>query len=162
MKEQMTEINQLIKKYRIEIDDLEKQLQKKKNKMSVLYEAMKLLEQERILQPTLSLSSADPSQSIIESLSDKYKNMSLNNSILDILSDKDAFLNGQEIFDELMKNGYTSGSSNIKRDVYISLYRLNKEGKVTMKISENRKKYLMPLAQKVIDLTDGVNKKDKD
>ena len=140
MTNQLTEINQLLKRYRAEIEGLETQLKGKKEKVNVLYEAMKILETEKILQPALSLSHADSSKSITESVSDNYKSMSLNKAILDILSTS-GYLDGGAIFNELMKNGFSSGSSNIKRDVFVALYRLNKEKKITMKVMDNRKKY---------------------
>lgn len=140
MADQLIEINQLLKRYRVEIEGLEKQLEEKKGKVNVLYEAMQILEKEKILQPTLSLSSADPSKSITESISEKYKNMSLNKAILNILSTS-GYLDGKTIFNELMKNGFSSASSNIKRDVFVALYRLNQENKIVLKIMDNRKKY---------------------
>lgn len=133
MANQLTDIHQLLRKYKVETEGLKKQLEEKTEKIHVLYEAMKILEKEKILQPSLSLSST-------ESISEKYKNMSLNKAISDILSNS-GYLDGTAIFNELMKNGFTSASSNIKRDVFVALYRLNKENKIVMKTIDNRKKY---------------------
>ncbi len=138
MNEQMNEINQLLKRYRLEIEILEKQLKAKKEKINTLYETIKILEEEKIIQPSLS-------QSASESISDKYKDISMNKAIIDLLSDSDKFLDGNEVFNELMKNGFVSASSNIKRDVFIALYRLDKKNMITSKKMENRKKYIVPL-----------------
>lgn len=143
MREQAADLNLLIKKYKSILENLERQINETKEKMNVAYGALKLLEQEKLLQPTKSLSDADTSGLITESLSEKYKGMGLNKAILDILLNSDKYLDGHDIYDELIKNGFTSSSSNIKRDVYIALYRLNKENKINSKKYGNRKKYNM-------------------
>ena len=143
MREQAADLNLLIKKYKSILENLERQINETKEKMNVAYGALKLLEQEKLLQPTKSLSDADTSGLITESLSEKYKGMGLNKAILDILLNSDKYLDGHDIYDELIKNGFTSSSSNIKRDVYIALYRLNKENKINSKKYGNRKKYHM-------------------
>lgn len=138
MKEQISELNQLLKKYKVEIENLEKQVKEKKERMNVLYEAIQLLQQERGAQATL------PSLSLkAESISEKYKGLSMNGAILDILASSDKYLSGQQIYDELIKNGFESASSDIKRDVYITIYRLEKSGKVITRKYENRKKYMI-------------------
>lgn len=143
MKDQISNLNQLLKKYKSDIENLEKELKEKKEKMKVVYGALELLKQEGALQSTQSISAIDSSKLITESLSDKYKGLSLNKAILDRLSNSDKYLDGNEIFDELIKNGFSSGSSDIKRDVYISLYRLEKTKKIVSKSVENRKKYII-------------------
>ncbi len=69
----------------------------------------------------------------------------MNGAILDILSNSDKYLSGQQIYDELIKNGFESASSDIKRDVYITIYRLEKSGKVITRKHDNRKKYMIKL-----------------
>ena len=140
MKEQISELNQLLRKYKVEIEILEKQVKEKKERMNVLYEAIQLLQQERGVQTTLIL----PSLSLkAESISEKYKELSLNSAIRDVLSNSGSYLSGQEIYDEIIKNGFESASSDIKRDVYITIYRLEKSDKVKTKKQDNRKKYII-------------------
>ena len=137
---QISGLNQLLKKYKSEIENLEKQVKEKKEKMNVVYEAIKLLQQEGGMQATL------PSLSCrAESISEKYKGLSMNGAILDILSNSDKYLSGQQIYDEMIKNGFESASSDLKRDVYITIYRLEKSGKVITRKHDNRKKYMIKL-----------------
>lgn len=143
MIEQISNLNQLLKKYKSDIENLEKKIKEKKEKMKVVYGALELLEQEGALQSTQSISAIDSSIFITESLSEKYKGLSSNKAILDILSNSEKYLDGNEVFDELRKNGFSSGSSDIKRDVYIGLYRLEKTKKIISKKVENRKKYMI-------------------
>ncbi len=139
MKNQISDLNQLLKKYKIEKENLEKQIKEKTEKIRVVYEALKLLNQEGALQSALSSPITDTTW---VSLSEKYKGMGLNKSILDVIANSEKYLDGGEIFEELMKHGFSSSSSDIKRDVYISLYRLEKGNKIASKIIENRKKYI--------------------
>ena len=138
MKEQISGLNQLLKKYKSEIENLEKQVKEKKEKMHVVYDAIKLLQQEGGMQSTLPLLSLKA-----ESISEKYKGVSKNKAILDILSNSGSYLSGQQIYDEMVKNGFESASSDLKRDVYITIYRLEKNGKVITRKHENRKKYMV-------------------
>jgi len=135
MEEQISGLNQLLKKYKTEIGNLEKQVKEKKEKMNVVYEALSLLQQEGVMRLPMS--------SKTESVSEKYKGLSLNKAILSMLSDSNGYLSGHEIYNDLIKNGFESGSGNIKRDVYINLYRLEKDHKVIAKKQNNRKIYLL-------------------
>ncbi len=134
---QISDLNELLKKYKSEIEKLEIRIKEKKERLNIVYEAIQLLQQEGVTQSSLSLSSKT------ESITEKYKGFSMNNAILDILSHSDKYLSGQQIYDEMVKNGFESSSSDIKRDVYITMYRLKKEGRVITKIHENRKKYMI-------------------
>ena len=135
---QITSLNQLLKKYKSEIEVLEKQIKEKKGQLNVVYEAIQLLQQEGSMQSTL------PSLSLkAEGVSEKYKGERLNNAIFDVLLNTDKYLSGQEIYKEIVKNGFESASSDIKRDVYISLFRLAKSHKLITKVIENRKKYMI-------------------
>ncbi|MBO1223083.1 MAG: hypothetical protein JYX80_01525 [Candidatus Scalindua sediminis] len=134
---QISGLNQLLKKYKSEIENLDKQIKEKKEKLNIVYEAIQLLQQEGVIQSAFSLSSKT------ESLSEKYKGFSMNRAILDILSNSDKYLSGQQIYDEMIKNGFESASSDIKRDVYITIYRMEKHGKVITRRYENRKKYMI-------------------
>lgn len=134
---QITSLNQLLKKYKSEIEILEKQIKEKKGRLNVVYEAIQLLQQER------SVQSALPSLSLkAESISEKYKGKKLNDAIFDVLDNSSSYLSGQEIYAEIIKNGFESASGDIKRDVYIGLFRLAKNHKLVSKVIENRKKYM--------------------
>lgn len=140
MKNQLLSLNQLLKKYKSEKENLEKQIKEKTEKVKIVYEALRLLEQEGALQNIQTFSSTSTS---MVSLNEKYKGIGLNKAILDVVSNSDKYLDANEIFDELIKNGFLSGSSDIKRDVYIGLYRLDKAKKIIFKSVENRKKYMI-------------------
>lgn len=139
MESQILSLNQLLKKYKSDVEKLEKELEEKKEHIKIAYGALELLRQEGLSQTT----QVDSSEVIKESFSEKYKGMSANKSLLDILSHSEKYLDGNEILGELMKNGFSSSSSDIKRDVYIYLYRLEKSGKIISKKIENRKKYMI-------------------
>lgn len=143
MEEQITALNQLMKKYKLIIENLERQVGETKEKMKVVYEALKLLEQESVSEKSILSEPSVKAKFRTESLSEKYKDMGLNKAIIDIVSNSAKYLSGKEIYDELMKNGFTSGSSNIKRDVYIALYRLKKEDTVIAKQYDKHKKYMI-------------------
>ncbi len=132
---QISGLNQLLKKYKSEIENLDKRIKEKKEKLNIVYEAIQLLQQEGVTQSTLL--------SKTESISEKYKGVSKNKAILDILSNSDKYLSGQQIYDEMIKNGIESTSNDLKRDVYITIYRLEKSGKVITRKHENRKKYMV-------------------
>lgn len=141
MKDQTNILNELIKKYKKTVESLEKQIKETKEKMLVASNALTLLNQEGLFESTADIPSIDVS-AISASVSDKYKNVSLNKSIIDVLHNSDKYLDGQKIYDELIKNGFKSGSSNIKRDVYVGLYRLNKEKKISSRQVKGKKKYM--------------------
>ena len=134
---QISDLNQLLKKYKSEIEKLEVRIKEKKERLNIVYEAIQLLQQEGVTQSSFSLSSKT------ESISEKYKGVSKNRAILDILSNSHEYLSGQQIYDEMIKNGFESASSDLKRDVYITIYRLEKSGKVNTRRHENRKKYMI-------------------
>ncbi len=137
---QITGLNQLLMKYKSEIENLETQIKKKKESLNIVYEALKLLQQEGSVQSTLP-SLSIKAESI--SISEKYKGKKLNDAIFDVLDNSGSYLSGQEIYAEIIKNGFESASGDIKRDVYISLFRLAKNHKLITKVIENRKKYMV-------------------
>jgi Fe2+ or Zn2+ uptake regulation protein len=138
MNRQASNLNQLLRKYKSEIENLEKQINEKKQKVSIAYEALKLLQQEGLVEYIRKA----PFES--ESISEKYRGLGINKVIIEVLSNsKDRYLSTQEIYDEMTKNGFKSASSDIKRDVYISMYRLEKSGKVNTIKKENRKIYMI-------------------
>jgi Fe2+ or Zn2+ uptake regulation protein len=139
---QITGLNQLLMKYKSEIEDLETQIKKKKESLNIVYEALKLLQQEGSVQSTLP-SLSIKAESI--SISEKYKGLGINKAIIAVLSNSkdNRYLSTQEIYDEMIKNGFKSASSDIKRDVYIAMYRLEKSRKVNTIKKGNRKKYMI-------------------
>lgn len=138
MEKEASALNELIKKYKTEMENCEKRLEELKRKMNVAYEAMKLLEQESAIKP----SESSPQKTFAPvSLSEKYKGVSMTKAIMDILVNTPHWLDGHRIADELLKNGFTSASSNIQRDVYIALYRMEKEKKIFSKTKDGRKHY---------------------
>ncbi len=140
MKDQISDLNQLLKKFKSEVEALEKQIEEKTTNIRIVYEALKLLQDEMSTQPALVKFSIP--KVITESLSEKYKGVGINKAIVDILSNSPAqYLDGKTVFEELIKNGFTSASSNKKRDVYISLYRLNRDNKIVSVEDEGLKKY---------------------
>ncbi|MCP4255711.1 MAG: hypothetical protein GY775_20365 [Candidatus Scalindua sp.] len=142
MNKQISDLNQLLRKYRSEIENLEKQINEKKQKVNVVYEALKLLQQEGLVEYTRKT----PFKA--ESISEKYKGLGINKAILEVLSiSAEPYLSAQEVYDEMIKNGFESASSDIKRDVYISLYRLEKNHKLNTWKQENRKKYMIKLKE---------------
>lgn len=145
MKDQISDLNQLLKKFKSEVETLEKQIEEKTINIRIVYEALKLLQDEMSTQPVSIKLSAIP-KVITESLSEKYKGMGINKAILDILSNSDKYLDGSDIFEELIKNGFTSASSNKRRDVYISLYRMHKENRIVSIQRDDRKKYMIKQA----------------
>ena len=112
-------------------------IKEKKERLNIAYEAIQLLQQEGVTQSSSSLSSKT------ESITEKYKGFSMNKAILDILSHSLEYLSGQQIYDEMIKNGIESTSNDLKRDVYITIYRLEKSGKLITRKHENRKKYMI-------------------
>lgn len=147
MNKQASDLNQLLRKYRAEIENLQKQIDEKKQKVNVAYEALRLLQQEGLVEFIRKA----PFKT--ESISEKYKGLSINKAIIDVLSGStDRYLSAQEIYDEMVKNGFESASSDIKRDVYISIYRLEKSHKLNTIKKENRKKYMIKLADAVNNL----------
>lgn len=140
MNKQASDLNQLLRKYRSEIEELEKQINEKKEKVNVAYEALKLLQQEGLVEFIRKA----PFKT--ESISEEYKGLGINKAILAVLAkSKDKYLSAQEVYDDMIKNGFESASSDIKRDVYISMYRLEKNGRLNTVKKGNRKKYMIRL-----------------
>jgi hypothetical protein len=137
--EEKSYLEALIKKYQYVIDTLGKQVDDAKNKLNIAQSALHLLQEEDIITKQNSFFKIPP-----EKVSDKYAKTNLRATIRDVLvSHPEEYLNGQEIYDELIKNGFHSGSKNIKRDVYTALNYLRKQkGEEIIFIEEGgRKKY---------------------
>ncbi len=109
----------LHKKYQDIIVGLEHQIEDAKRKMKVIAEAISLLEKEGILGQSEILEK----QLLV--LSDRYSNMTMKQAIEDILHGGQK-KSAEQIYDELMKNGFKSESKNLKRDLFTRLYALTK------------------------------------
>jgi FtsZ-interacting cell division protein ZipA len=80
---------------------------------------------------------------------DKYKGKSMAEAILIILANE-ANLNGKEIYQRLEQNGFESKSKTLQRDVYTRLYNLEKDGKLTSIINDDKGKcYSLPIKEVV-------------
>jgi len=75
---------------------------------------------------------------------DKYKGKSMAEAIFNILANE-TNLNGKEVCQKLEQNGFESKSKTLQRDVYTRLYHLEKDGKLTSKINDDKGKgYSLP------------------
>lgn len=137
--QEMDDLNILAKRYREQVDSLQVQLDETIRKLTVVSEAIELLkkegvfDQEKLFQtPTL--------------ISEKYKDKSMSESIEDVLrSIHPEKIAANFIHSELVKNGFSSDSKNLKRDVYTRLNRMEKGGKIlsTKKGKGKVKKYFL-------------------
>ena len=139
MEEHMADLNVLAKKYQEQVDSLQGQLDEARRKFTVVSEAIQLLkregvfDQERLFQSPMVIS-------------EKYKDKTLSSAIEDVLrSNQPEKLSASFIHSELVKNGFSSDSKNIKRDVYTRLNRLEKSGKIlsTKRGGKGNKKYFL-------------------
>jgi len=138
MKEQVSELAFLEKKFRDEIELLEHQLMEAKRRLTVVSEAIELLKKEGIFDQE-KLFEVSPI------LSDRHKDMSLTEAIRDILESASfKKLSAEEIYLELQKHGFKSNSRDPKRDVYTRLWRLRKGGKLFLTKEKGIKKYSLP------------------
>ncbi|MHA2039957.1 MAG: hypothetical protein ACW98X_26395 [Promethearchaeota archaeon] len=142
MGDQIIDLNNLIKRYKNELEQLERKRDALERKMDVAYQALQLLKDEGATDQDLF----QPETKIIpESLSEKYKNMSMRKAISDILkSHEDEYLTGKQIYNELTKHGFQSKSKNLQRDVYVQLYRLQKENQIIEDTEGTYKRYKWP------------------
>lgn len=142
MQEQFSDLSKVIQKYQHIIDTLGKQVEDARNKLNIAQAALQLLQQEGMAGQN-KLFEIPP-----EKISDKYVNVKLKDATFDILaSNQDKHLSGQEIYDELIKNGFKSKSKNIRRDVYILLNRLKKAKEIICIEEGGRNKYTIKKEQ---------------
>ena len=134
---QATDLVELHKKYRELIVSYEKQIEDATKKMKVVEDAINLLEKEGILEQN----DLFETQPVV--LSDKYSAMTLQGAIKDILG-SGVSKTSDEIYDELMKNGFTSESKNFKSDLRTRLYNLSKGGNIISTKDGHKNKYSLP------------------
>ena len=78
-------------------------------------------------------------------LSDRYKEMGMREAIEEVLkSNQPEKLSVDFIYSELIKNGFKSGSQNLKRDLYTRLFRLEEKGILHSIKKGHVKKYFLP------------------
>jgi hypothetical protein len=141
---QITDLIGLHKKYQDLIVSYQNQIQDATRKMKVVEDAINLLEKEGILEQT------ELFEPQVVVLSDKYSKMTLPEAIKDLLDSGDS-KTSEQIYDELMKNGFQSGSKNFKSDLRTRLYNLSKVGEiVSIKEGEKKKKNKYSLPNKTM------------
>jgi len=133
------ELRLMIRRFQEDIQARENELNAKKEKLTVLLNALGILENEgTVPQEKIPFDSLDKGASV----SDKYAGKSLNESILDILENRHGIaVTSKEIYNDLMANGYTSGSKDKYRDVLVGLNRITKKGKISQTKEGNLRKY---------------------
>jgi hypothetical protein len=142
MQDQKSDLEAVIQKYQHIIDTLGKQVEDAKNNIRIAQAALQLLQQESIIGQS-KLFEIPPSK-----VSDKYSGSTMRNAIMDILKyHPEESLTGQEIYDELIKNGFHSRSKNIRRDVYIALNRFKKADEIICIKEGGRNKYTLKKKQ---------------
>jgi len=121
------------KKYQEEVEYLETKLSEAKRKLSAILEVSDLLDKE----DTSSQSDLFPNQK-----SSIYEKMRMGDAILDIVTrGQGKKLSSAAILDSLKINGFSSGSKDLKRDLYTRLHRLEKSGKLSSRKEGGFKKY---------------------
>jgi hypothetical protein len=138
MEDHIPELTLLVKKYQEQVEMLEKDLLEARRKLAVASEAIDLLKSEGNFQQ----------QKLFEVpmiLTERYKSMSMTDAIQDILRlHQTEKLSVDVIHSELINNGFTSGSQDLKRDVYTRVFRLEKKGKLNSSKKGKVKRYFLP------------------
>lgn len=117
MKEQVADLGLLESRLQADIQELEHRLEEAKRKLDVVTEAIALLEKEGVLGQEALFPQA--------LISMKYKGMTMTAAIKDVLrSYRGKKMSAESILQELQRQGFSSNSKNLKRDVYTRLYRL--------------------------------------
>jgi hypothetical protein len=129
------DLEHLVRKYQEQVDSLQRQLDEAKGNLSVVSQALALLEKEgNGKQMALSVAPI--------MLSTKYKDLSMSDAIKDILRAKHPEkLSADAIYTALIENGFKSNSQNMKRDLYTRLYRMADQGSLNAIKRGKVKKY---------------------
>lgn len=134
----MTDLDVLAKRYQERITSLENELNEEKRKFNLVSETIALLRREGIFEQ----------EKLFETptvLSDRYKEMGMREAIEEVLkSNQPEKLSVDFIYSELIKNGFKSGSQNLKRDLYTRLFRLEEKGILHSIKKGHVKKYFLP------------------
>ncbi len=136
MKEQVADLGLLESRLQEEIKALEHRLSEAKRKLNVITEAIGLLEKEGILgQENLFPQAA---------ISTKYQGWNMSEAIKDVLkSYQGKKMSAENILSELQRQGFTSNSKNLKRDVYTRLFRLQKRRILGLRKEGGLNKYFL-------------------
>jgi len=137
MKEHLTDLDVLAKRYQERITSLENELNEEKRKFNLVSETIALLRREGIFEQ----------EKLFEAptvLSDRYKDMSMREAIEEVLkSNQPQKLSVDVIYSELVKNGFKTKSQNLKRDLYTRLFRLEDAGKISSTKKGGLKRYFL-------------------
>lgn len=125
-KTEINDLNDVIVHCKAVIKTFQSRIRDAEGKMNTSYQALQLLGEEKP-----------------ECISDKYLTFKIKSAVLDIL--KEGKLTSQQVFERLLKHGFISNSSNIKRDVHIILFRLVKDNKVIREKKETNNESLFSL-----------------
>ena len=134
--ENASELKRLIEKYELAIKRCEQEIIDKKHRQNIARQALELLIQEGVTNVEMPQTRADR---LMEKLDVAVGLSSALRTIFN--SYPDEFLSAQDIYEELIKNGFHSKSTNVKRDVYVRLYRMEKTEILESKEEGGIKKY---------------------
>ena len=141
MKEHLTDLDVLAKRYQERITSLENELNEEKRKFSLVSDTIALLKREGIFEQ----------EKLFETptvLSHRYKDMGWREAVEEVLkSNQPDKLSADIIHSELVKNGFGTKSQNLKRDVYTNLFRLEEKGKLSSTKKGGVKRYFLPKAE---------------
>jgi len=146
MEGHMPDLNLLVKKFQERIESLQGELEGAKKNLTVVLEAIELLKREGVFGQQRLFKAPDM-------ISDRFKDISMTQAIEDILRDKQPDkLSADEIYSDLIGNGFKSDSQNLKRDVYSRLNRMKNSGKIisTKKARGKMIKYFLPPKEKAL------------
>jgi hypothetical protein len=150
MSERMDDLEGLERRYKAEIADLESRLSESNHKLSVVIEAMALLKKESTFaQPQLFGESVP--------VGDRYSSMNLTAAVIDAIRTAGTKVTADFVIKTVQANGFKSKSSNMKRDVYTRLLRLQKRGVLGYRKDGGLKKYFI-LKDKSEDSEQGSDK----
>lgn len=134
------DLTSLARKFQKQVDSLQIQLDEARKNLTIVSQAVALLQRE-----------GDDDQERLFNLPDvvsfKYKDTTLSAAIKDILLQRHPEkLSAEEIYEELIKNGFKSNSKNMKRDLYTRLFRMtNAKDEPLISIKKGKvKKYSLP------------------
>jgi len=103
-----------------------------------------IIQQTIILMKHREEMSSEPELFLQPVKTERYKGKSMAEAIFDILANE-ANLNGKEVCQRLEQNGFESQSKTLQRDVYTRLYHLERDGKLTSIVNDDKGKgYSLP------------------
>jgi hypothetical protein len=139
------DLENLARKYQDQVDLLQRQMEEARGNLSVVMQALALLEKEgNGRQMALSVAP------IV--VSSKYKDMTMSEAIKDILAGKHPEkLSADTIYTALVQNGFKSKSQNMKRDLYTRLFRMAGQGILASAKKGKVKKYSLAKKEESIE-----------